>query len=90
MNCQRCGQCCKTVVLGIQIPIGDEKEVIKFLKYHLCETSPEVKDFWAIRIHSPCSELEFKDGIGICKIYDERPIFCKEYLCKKVRNALEV
>ena len=89
MTCQRCGRCCYSAVLCLNIPIEDEKEIGRWLSYHRCDPlvmkSKDGKSVLGVRIPLVCSQLEYKDGKFNCKIYEQRPEICKEYECSKGR-----
>jgi len=74
MKCQRCGDCCQSGTLLKQCS-KEEKKIFKLLYAMLGEDINK----------KICPYLDFKMGLAICKIYDERPQFCKDYFCDKCK-----
>ena len=70
--CKRCGDCCKSGTLLKQCS-EKEKELFKILYLMAGEDIRNKK----------CPFLDFKLGMAICKIYENRPWFCREHFCEK-------
>ncbi|MBA7583028.1 hypothetical protein ES708_24966 [subsurface metagenome] len=70
--CKRCGNCCKAETL-LKECNEEEKRFIKMI-YKL-----EGKNLKK----TVCPFLDFKIGLAICKIYKDRPWFCREHFCDK-------
>ena len=70
--CRRCGDCCQSGTLLNQCT-EEEKEVFKILYIMMGEDINNKK----------CPYLDFKIGLAICKIYKDRPWFCREHFCDK-------
>jgi len=70
--CKRCGNCCQSGTLLKQCS-EEEKKAFKML-YSLL--GGNIKK-------TVCPHLDFKLGIAICKIYKDRPWFCREHFCEK-------
>ena len=93
-QCLRCGICCSSAFLALNnVPIDhDEQEIARWLSYHGCEPmkypTPE-GEVLAVKIPMPCKHLasEPEGGKTGCLIYGNRPNVCREYLCKKARDA---
>jgi Fe-S-cluster containining protein len=87
-KCQRCGNCCKSpfiVMENIKLDDGDPRELIRYYTYHSCEPMEKEiqgKKVLAIRIPIPCKH--FNQEQKTCMIYENRPVVCKEFFCKKV------
>jgi len=67
--CKRCGNCCQSGTLLKQCT-EEEQRMFKMI-YSLME-----KNINKI----VCPYLDFKIGLAICKIYKDRPWFCREHL----------
>ena len=72
MECKRCGDCCK----GDTLFKGEDKETIEYAKALAALMG---KDMMKLQ----CPHLDFRIGLAICKIYKDRPWFCKEHYCSK-------
>jgi len=72
-TCQRCGNCCRAETLLKEC----NPEEIGILKMICLMTGRKFND------KVKCPFLDFKIGIAICKIYDQRPWFCQEHYCEK-------
>ena len=91
---ERCGLCCLTAFMAMHNnPIGqDEKELARWLKLHRCEPMryPTSKgDVLAVKIPLVCEWLDFdsEQGKYFCKDYENRPVICKEYFCKRCNSG---
>ncbi len=72
MECKRCGDCCQSSTLLNQC---SKAEVMLFkMIYKLMGEDINSKK---------CPYLDFKIGLAICKIYKNRPGFCKKHYCNK-------
>ena len=92
MECNRCGKCCKNPIITLNTPIGkDTQELGRWFSYFGFEPF-KYKGVLAIRIPGTCGQLETKDGIYSCKIYENRPQQCKNAWCEKVieKEVLEL
>jgi len=68
----------------------DPKEIKRLIEYHNCKALKNKQGEMGIKIPISCIHLGFNDGKAYCKIYETRPVVCKEYYCEKViRKALE-
>ena len=72
-TCRRCGDCCRAETLLKEC----SPEEIMILKMICLETGRKFDP------KAKCPFLEFKLGNAICKIYDKRPWFCRDYFCSK-------
>jgi len=72
--CRRCGDCCSSGTLLNQCN-EIEKRLFKMI-YRLMDKDIE---------NTPCPYLDFKLGMAICKIYNDRPDFCREHYCEKAK-----
>jgi len=70
--CKRCGDCCKSKTL-LKHCTDEEKEAFKIFYIMMGEDINNKK----------CAFLDFKIGLAICKIYQERPQFCQDFYCEK-------
>lgn len=72
----------------VNVDLKDEKEVGKWFDYHRCETMKYPTpngDVLGVKVPISCKHLDYNAEEGyFCKIYDQRPIVCKEYFCKTV------
>ena len=53
----------------------------EWLKWHGCNPVKD-GDHYNITIPVRCSQLEDKDGVLSCKIYETRPKICRDYTCQ--------
>jgi Fe-S-cluster containining protein len=73
-QCLRCGDCCSSKTLLKQC---NEEEIMLFkLIYKL--QGADINN-------TPCPHLDFKLGMAVCKIYNDRPWFCKEHYCERCK-----
>lgn len=70
-QCRRCGKCCQSQTL-LELCTEEEKNLFKLI-YKIMG-----KDI----NNTPCPHLEFRMGIAICKIYKDRPQFCRDFYCE--------
>ena len=82
MQCNRCGKCCKHAYFDLHIIDGDPQGLLPWLTYHGCEVLKSGKKFM-LKTLIPCVNWEIKDGIGNCRIYENRPQMCKDHWCKE-------
>ena len=94
--CERCGYCCSSAffVLSDQ-DTEDKKELGRWFSYHHCDVMPYPTpngDRLGIRIPLVCKYLSFdkEKGVYQCTIYDERPLVCREYFCKRMKDQLAI
>ena len=90
-KCLRCGQCCISAFFAdAAVPIGeDPKEKARWWQYHHCEVVPYPKgDKFAMGVRVPltCMHLIYRDGQYSCKIYDKRPVLCRDYFCPRAQS----
>lgn len=91
--CLRCGQCCISASLALaSVPReNDSQELGHWLELHRCslETVEFPGGFKALGVRIPlvCKELVFDPdtGIATCQIYDNRPVICRDYNCKRIK-----
>jgi len=83
-----------TAFMCINEPIEDKKEIGRWLAYHRCEPmmypGKDGVPVLAVKVPIVCTHLERKDGVFGCRIYENRPVVCKEYLCPRVRNGVRI
>ena len=72
MACQRCGRCCSTRTI-INDSKGKERKALEKLA--------------KITGERQCKHLTFSTGVATCDIYENRPLFCREYLCDKAKRS---
>lgn len=88
IQCERCGKCCDTYSFWLgknRLADDDKLEIARLIKYHGCEpVKNEKTGELGIRIPITCEHLDLQDGKAVCKIYETRPVVCKNYFCKKV------
>ena len=72
MECKRCGDCCQSGTL-LKQSTKAEKLLFRFI-YKLMGEDINSK---------ACPHLEFVMGLAVCKIYENRPQFCRDYFCNK-------
>ena len=80
MACKECGECCVKLVFPM---VGSGQWFTDFTEF-VNSTRPglmELKD-GILRLMVPCVHL--KDHR--CSVYEERPVICKNFLCKKARG----
>jgi len=78
LACKRCGNCCKADTLLKDLNPEDLRsfKMMLLLKGIPFTNKPR------------CPFLDFKVGMAICKIYNDRPWFCKEHLCERAKNDI--
>jgi len=94
-KCKKCGGCCKSPFIafeGIDLDKGDPLELVRYYNYHNFDPMQKViggKRVLCIRIPIPCNYLD--EETGLCVIYDNRPIVCRDYFCEKaIGDAIKV
>ena len=93
-ECDRCGYCCSTLFFFLPNEgMEDKKELGKLFSHHHCDVmeypTPEGKRL-GIRIPLACKYLGFdkEKGVYACTIYETRPVVCKDYFCKRVKDKV--
>jgi len=96
LKCERCGYCCSTAFFFLSDQgMEDKKELGKWFSYHHCDVmsypTPD-GDRLGVRIPLVCKYLGFdkEKGVYQCTIYEERPLVCREYFCKRMKGQLAV
>lgn len=75
--CKDCAKCCKYVAIVINPPKTEkDKDRIIWYLLHNTELLIEQNGTWKIRLPQICTALDEK---GLCKIYNDRPLLCREY-----------
>ena len=76
--CTSCTRCCETVSIEIDTPRApwEYDQWIWVLHHRNLELYLEKPERWYLHIEAKCSQL---DERGRCRIYDERPVLCREY-----------
>ncbi len=75
MGCKKCGKCCKITQINLSVPLTkSERQVFMF-------KGGRVYDDRVI-FTTPCLHL---DNSGLCLIYENRPQYCKDYLCEEAK-----
>ena len=64
----------------------DPKEIKKLMSYHGIQPIKNAKGELGIHIKGKCEHFEWVDGKASCKIYETRPVVCKEYYCQKAKD----
>ena len=78
MACKRCGQCCFSYSIGLEI----DEDIRKWLTYHGLVIRDLADDRMGIMGHSRCEMLQFEsNGMTSCAVYQQRPAICAQYLC---------
>lgn len=94
LNCLRCGHCCMTLFLALaNVPADkDEHEIGRWAQLHGCDAMRYGDGSLAIRVPHVCTWLQFdpEKGAYECKDYEHRPQVCREYVCKRVMDAVVV
>ena len=76
--CTSCTRCCETVSIEIDAPRApwEYDQWIWVLHHQNLELYLEKQERWYLHIEAPCAQL---DARGRCKVYEERPVLCREY-----------
>jgi uncharacterized protein len=76
--CTSCTRCCETVSIEIDTPRApwEYDQWIWVLQHRNLELYLEKPERWYLHIEATCRQLDEK---GRCRIYDERPVLCREY-----------
>ena len=92
MECFRCGNCCThpyIVFDEVDLDKGDPRELIRYYSFHKCEPSQIYKNgkrLLAIRIPIPCQHYDSEEKS--CRIYETRPVICKEHFCNRILEEM--
>ena len=89
MSCNRCGKCCINPIIALHnVPIANDKqEMTRWLQGHginVMKLYNGKEEVLAVQFNSICQHLEYVDGKTRCKIYENRPQICKDYMCKQI------
>lgn len=73
-KCKQCGLCCTMFTVHVDNEL--DEDTINFFNYH--------KNMYALGPHTlgfkgKCKHLGFKNGKHYCKIYADRPEWCKKF-----------
>ncbi len=76
--CAGCTRCCETVSIEIDVPRSswEYDQWIWVLHHRNLEVYLEKPERWYLHIEARCEQL--KDN-GHCKVYEDRPVLCREY-----------
>ena len=76
--CTGCTRCCETVSIEIDAPRSpwEYDQWIWVLHHRTLELYVEKPERWLLHIEAPCEQL---DARGRCRIYEDRPVLCREY-----------
>ncbi|MFH1403485.1 MAG: YkgJ family cysteine cluster protein [Candidatus Altiarchaeota archaeon] len=76
--CQECTLCCKHITIEIDAPVQekDYDEIRWFIMHDNIIVFIDHEDCWYLEVRTKCSALT-EDGL--CSIYDNRPVICREY-----------
>jgi len=94
LECKRCGYCCSSAFFFLPDQgVNDKKELGRWFSYHHCDVMPYPTpegERLGIRIPLVCKYLGFdkEKGLYECTMYENRPVVCKEYFCKRVKDQL--
>lgn len=63
-------------------------ELATWLRYHRCDVK-KLDNLLEIKVPLACVHLGFDEdeGIYFCKIYDKRPLICREFFCKRAKEG---
>jgi len=77
--CQRCGLCCNGVIFA-DVRTRDPRTIQRLKQRGLdpspCGRGPEVK------LSQPCAAFD-----GRCRVYEDRPAYCREFECAVFKGA---
>lgn len=76
LKCLRCGECCQAKTIYSQCDEEEKNFVEMIIKPYY---KSQGMDFETAK----CPNLEYRLGLAVCKIYENRPWFCREHFCKK-------
>jgi len=63
----------------------DPTEIKRLMEYHGIKPLKNAKGELGIHVPGKCDHFEWQaDGKAGCKIYETRPVVCKEYYCDKI------
>jgi Fe-S-cluster containining protein len=91
-KCEQCGLCCQgyTFWLTNRSFDNDELGIKKLMEYHGLTPLRNAKGQIGVHIPGDCVHIDKSNGKFRCKIYETRPVVCREYFCEKViKKALE-
>ena len=91
--CQTCGRCCKQMWWFTRNP----SDALRFgwLDPSIVTVELTQPGIWRIRLHLVCQQLEEKNGLFRCKVWDgQRPDYCASYPrsffnCGLTREAMQ-
>ena len=85
--CKTCGsKCCRYFCFEIDEP--DDYEEFEDVRWYICHEGATVhidEGSWFISIKNPCKML---DEDGVCTIYDDRPLICRQYDLSKCDQTI--
>ena len=81
-KCKQCGLCCKLLLMNLDTALSEEEMKFFNSRQHV----------WAVNEHllvteSKCKHLGFKNGKHFCKIYNNRPNWCREAEEEQCKNC---
>lgn len=79
-GCQKCGLCCTQFIIQFKPP----ERMLELLRKHF---NREDLDKIQLKVHHRCAYL---DENNRCRIYEERPPICREFLCARAREKMEI
>lgn len=85
--CKECTLCCEYITVEIGTPkTKEDLDEIRWFLLHDVEVFIDEEDKWRITVYQRCEAL---GNDGKCKIYDQRPIVCRNYSyneCEKYKG----
>jgi Fe-S-cluster containining protein len=70
---------------------NDDQEFGLYFQHHHCQiTKRELDDgstCLGVRIPLVCKHLSLKGGVASCRVYEKRPVICKNYLCQRAKGT---
>jgi len=82
--CTSCGECCQEIPLSL--PLDEDKAVFFGLRGFQVAVLPGERMEVAVPVACRCYDPEAADGHH-CLIYENRPRFCREYLCPEAKET---
>ena len=80
--CNACGLCCNGAIFAdVQLRPGDDEERLRLLGLQMKKKSDVPR---ALKFLQPCTA---HDGCQ-CRIYPERPEYCREFECALLKNVI--
>ena len=83
-ECSQCGKCCANL---LPLSLGEVNRIKRYVKEHNIKENVHKPPIVGKFVDMTCP---FRDDVRkICRIYEVRPMICKDFRCEKAANDIQ-